>query len=342
MALTNICQDVKLMASMIPDDASTYTYYTIKNGDRPDVVSYNLYGDVQYYWTFFILNESLRAGLNGAWPLSYYALDKMIESEYGPYSAITFEAQTLEFIDKNGATKYSSIDGTGDSDFALTPLDEKYLPYLRLTTGTDTSSKIYANILKYDIQRQQLVIHNIVDANGNSFSRDAFLANSVISYKLSWNESIYDTDQNGNPVLDETGNFIYINNIALKDEWFTLVLNNIKAIDKSGYDTVISTNSDLEQYVFGKNYIPVNNTLVPYRWSMYYNASHTIYNQNGITESIYNILLDQKLEIPQIIPSFISFQDMELSDNEERSNIKIIRNDKITDFSNSYFSILNS
>ena len=38
------------------DNLSGYNYYEIKNGERPDIVSQRLYGTVNYYWVFFIIN----------------------------------------------------------------------------------------------------------------------------------------------------------------------------------------------------------------------------------------------------------------------------------------------
>lgn len=50
-----------------------YEQVSILDGERPDQLSYRLYGDERFYWTFFIVNDSLKAGLK-AWPLSTHAL----------------------------------------------------------------------------------------------------------------------------------------------------------------------------------------------------------------------------------------------------------------------------
>lgn len=49
------------------DDATVYETYTIREGERPDVTSYHLYGTTEYYWTFYIMNDDLRVS---GWPLS--------------------------------------------------------------------------------------------------------------------------------------------------------------------------------------------------------------------------------------------------------------------------------
>ena len=63
------------------DELNTYTFYQVKNGERPDLVSYRLYGTTEYYWTFFILNDFLHDGL-AAWPMSQEKLHDYMAEEY--------------------------------------------------------------------------------------------------------------------------------------------------------------------------------------------------------------------------------------------------------------------
>lgn len=66
---------------IVSDDLSIYTYYQIRNGDRPDIVSSLIYKTPEYYWTFFILNEHLKTGLSG-WPMSTEQFQSYMETEY--------------------------------------------------------------------------------------------------------------------------------------------------------------------------------------------------------------------------------------------------------------------
>lgn len=43
-----------------------YETYEIQNGERPEQLSFKLYEDVNYYWTFYLLNDHLR---QSGWPL---------------------------------------------------------------------------------------------------------------------------------------------------------------------------------------------------------------------------------------------------------------------------------
>lgn len=321
MTLTNITQEVMVSSSKLPDDASVYTYYTIRDGDRPDTVSYNLYGDVQYYWTFFILNAFLKNGLNAAWPLSYYDFNKMMETEYSAYSVITFNALST-----------TDINGYAVTDFSITELDSKYLPYLRLVNASSYTAKI----LKYDSVRQQLVIYDI-----SNVSRDTFISSPY--YKLAWDDSVnLDGDINNQA------------NIDLKNEWLTFMTDKFIQYNPIEYDKIIEysnpaiTEDELLQVVhaavLNNSYMPVSVKspsgviTYPYNWAIYYNAAHTYYDAYGNISTIYNMLYPTLT----IEPVYKRFYDIENDENEAKTNIKIIRREKINDFSNAYFAVLTS
>lgn len=76
--------DVFRMAAVdeiIGNDVSFYRYYDVQDGERPDHVSYTLYGAVDYYWTFFVINNNLK-NVYTDWPLSQAEVDEMVEEKY--------------------------------------------------------------------------------------------------------------------------------------------------------------------------------------------------------------------------------------------------------------------
>ena len=85
--VVNIYRSVRPLKEFI-DSTSAYTFYEIKNGERPDIVSQRLYDNPNYYWTFFIVNEALHDGLQ-TWPLSQEDLFTYIEREYEGYAITT-------------------------------------------------------------------------------------------------------------------------------------------------------------------------------------------------------------------------------------------------------------
>ena len=221
--LTDICRAAIINSELVADDATNYTYYDIFDGDRPDVVSYKIYGTVEHYWTFFLINDHLRSGLNSQWPLSYSDFTKYIDKKYSQYSCISFIPQ-------------ENIDGKGILDFSIIPLDSKYLQYLRLTSSTN-SGKI-ASIDRYDSARHQLIVYDIHgERNSNRYEmiRDSFIKDSGNfsnpSYRLIWQHPYIDS--NDTVIINSIGG--YKNFIALYD------------IEKIQPTTVAITNSGIEQ-----------------------------------------------------------------------------------------------
>jgi hypothetical protein len=53
--------------------------YTIADGDRPDLISYRLYGSVDYWWTILLLN-SIQTSED--WPKTSDELDRYISIKY--------------------------------------------------------------------------------------------------------------------------------------------------------------------------------------------------------------------------------------------------------------------
>lgn len=69
-----------------------YETYSIQNGERPDALSYKLYGSSNYYWTFYLLNHNLR---DHGWPLRDAEVWPMAQKYY-PNMCFTTTAVTQE------------------------------------------------------------------------------------------------------------------------------------------------------------------------------------------------------------------------------------------------------
>lgn len=90
------------MLDQIKELSVYYETYHIRNGLRPEQVSYELYKNVNYYWTFYLLNDHLRTN---NWPIRDADLFPKVQAYY-PNTVIVTTATTLE-----KAPKY--VDGVG-------------------------------------------------------------------------------------------------------------------------------------------------------------------------------------------------------------------------------------
>ena len=60
---------------------SSSAKYTIKSGQTPDQIAYDLLGDSSHYWTILLINNI--TDTQTQWPYDDYELDKIIEDRYG-------------------------------------------------------------------------------------------------------------------------------------------------------------------------------------------------------------------------------------------------------------------
>ncbi len=128
--------------SVFLDDMSTYQYFQVRNGERPDVVSNILYGTPEYYWTFFVINEHLKTGLSG-WPMGTAEFEDYIRLEYSG-TVIDTEPVVVKTPDGTVARYDNSLAGrftigetiTGATSLATGILKEKNVPMSQLILGS--------------------------------------------------------------------------------------------------------------------------------------------------------------------------------------------------------------
>ena len=88
---------------------TAYTKYEILDGERPDNVSQKLYGTPDFYWTFFIINENLKNGIDD-WPKASSTIESEFQLEYDPLASMI----VVPKVD-TGAEKYTE-EVAGDSE----------------------------------------------------------------------------------------------------------------------------------------------------------------------------------------------------------------------------------
>ncbi len=132
---------------------NTYAYNTVDiiNAERPDTVSHRLYGTPDYYWTFFITNDSLKEGLS-AWPKGDSEIKNYIANQYKNISAFRFPVGEA---DSQG--RRSMVTG-------IPFKNASYSPYLRLckVIGTEQNKRVFASakIIDYDPNMSLIWIDN--------------------------------------------------------------------------------------------------------------------------------------------------------------------------------------
>jgi len=127
------------------DDLNAYSFYDIKNGERPDIVSQRLYGTTQFYWTFFVINDFLHDGL-AAWPMSQEKLQAYMAQEY--------EGVVI--------TTNPYVDETGDPGVISSYPNSLAGRFQLGETVTGTTSNATGIVVKKNLDMNQLVLQSVV------------------------------------------------------------------------------------------------------------------------------------------------------------------------------------
>ena len=79
LSVTNIMKRVKFKPQVIEDIAEYYPYY-VKDGERPDIISFQKYETVAYAYLIMLVNNIFDPNFD--WPLSAQQFEKYIETSY--------------------------------------------------------------------------------------------------------------------------------------------------------------------------------------------------------------------------------------------------------------------
>lgn len=145
---------------ILADDIINYEYIDVVDGERPDILSQRLYGRSDFYWTFFIVNDSLKSVLHD-WPLSM--------NQFETYMAEKFDDKVVLIIKPTYTfTPYTAFD-----DYLI--YDVPYVDNMFSGILTDyqsmhvTRNGATAKVVDWDVRTYSLTVNNISD-------RDAFTA----------------------------------------------------------------------------------------------------------------------------------------------------------------------
>lgn len=89
----------------LKDVAESYTTVFIEEGDRPDSLSYKLYGNIRYYWTFYFLNDDIR---ESGWPIGIQDLYTRAKIDYPHWVVTTQDDITDKFVEGDTVTGLTS------------------------------------------------------------------------------------------------------------------------------------------------------------------------------------------------------------------------------------------
>ena len=84
LSVTNIMKRVKFKPKIIEDIVDYYPYH-VREGERPDIISFQTYGTIAYAYLIMLINDIYDPLFD--WPLSSQQFEKYIENKYGSVSS---------------------------------------------------------------------------------------------------------------------------------------------------------------------------------------------------------------------------------------------------------------
>ena len=168
---TNLFQDLSSYVEIfdaVKDNLSAYTYYYVQDRERPDQVSFKLYGTTDYYWTFFAINDNIR---EQGWPLSNRELynkalkdfpNKVIVTR-SPLASIFKVGQTVQGL-TSGATATVEHRHIELGHFVISNIVGTF--QVGETLVSTNSSNVVENTVIHSIVDEYLSPHHYEDENG--------------------------------------------------------------------------------------------------------------------------------------------------------------------------------
>lgn len=104
-----------LLRNVISDEVknnySVYDLYDIRDGETPEILAFQFYGDANLHWILLHMNEILDPRFD--WPLSTFNLKRFVDGKYGSANGIH------HYEDLNGNQVEAQLEMFSNSDFGF-------------------------------------------------------------------------------------------------------------------------------------------------------------------------------------------------------------------------------
>ena len=152
------------LKTAVEDDVAVYYPYIVPEGMRPDVLSFQYYGDTIYTWAIYLMNNIIDPYWE--WPLSYKDLREYLIDKYGSIETAKSQIHHYEYTARARAEK------TGTSDpVPAYKLEIDYETYTE--TAVDEREIIYSYGYEQDLNETKREIQLIDVAYIQSVQEEA-------------------------------------------------------------------------------------------------------------------------------------------------------------------------
>ena len=146
--------------------SSFYQDYYIKSGERPDQIAFDLYGNPQLHWTFYLMNPKLR---EQGWPMSSLEVNEKVQKDH-PNITLTIKnsdiinlyvGQNIKGYSSGAVAKILHI----NLDLAqITVKSDKHFEQNELIQDSDTL-EVFSNLTIFSSVSEHLSAHHYIQNN---------------------------------------------------------------------------------------------------------------------------------------------------------------------------------
>lgn len=227
----NIFKRAKLRED-VANAVTAFTYYQIKDGERPDVLAKKFYNDEELDWVILITNNI--TDINEQWPLDNNSLYNHLIDKYGSEEALSY---TNKFVSLETREEYNRLLISGDlgvdnaavkpDSFKTTQDKNDYqITSFPVIGETDVSVNLNQVVSIFSSQEEKVVEHLVTDikvskrnvgistsnlyiTGRNSTEVPITINNNLSNWASSWGGSLTIQSRNGNSSIsvgDTIGN----------------------------------------------------------------------------------------------------------------------------------------
>jgi len=168
----NLSTRVDLLEKVLESNTNFEEYF-VKDGETPETISYDAYGDVSYHWCIMIVNRTF--SLYNHWPKTQKQLDDYLFDKYKTQITMSDSEVVLSRLVTNEFLRFAGSPANGFEDS-----DGKYGVLYRPHHFEDTNAVVYS----FDTGT-----YVGLDAFGNTVIRPTLTPVSIYDYEFELNET---------------------------------------------------------------------------------------------------------------------------------------------------------
>ena len=328
----------------LASSVTAYQYVNLLDGERPDNLSYRLYGTPDYYWTFFILNDEFKNGL-GSWPKSNNEIASKLNNEFNDIAIYHFPTRylgskvytikQLPINEYKGYIKLAKIIGTLVSSLGNSVYDKNVYSIADIVYTENDTSQIWIDKTTTQLYSPHYgnLYETVEYANANPNDKNKLLNTSTNILNTEWRLLFV------NPYY--MGQDEYNDIEILRTRWLNSVRECILAAPQDEPLNIL-------QNPTSEDYANI------YYWQQFYchgvwvqGKTAPAYYYNNVTNDVIN---DYEMYLNNtsgptgpgaITPYYISYEEDIKRDNDSRTRIKYVVPSYIQQFSREYRNLIN-